>query len=148
MPDLSPEALEQIRAIVDGALARALETIGRRFEAVDARFDAVDRRFDGVEGRLAGVDGRLDGLDHRLDGVDHRLAGLEVRLEDGLAENRRYFGVIAESLQTKLELVIEGQIGLDQKLDRRCDSLARDVEGLDRRMLRMSARLPARRRRR
>lgn len=115
-PQLSPESLEPIRALIEVTVRNGLSELEGRLEP---RFDAIDRHFVELRGEM----------------------------RDGLAENRRHFGVLAEALQTKLELVIEGQMGLGQRVDRRFGEVDERIDNLDRRMVRMSARLPARRKR-
>ena len=50
-----------------------------RFDVIDQRFGAVDRRFDGV-------DRRLDAMDRKVD--------------EKFEESKRYFGVLAERLES------------------------------------------------
>jgi len=140
------------------AIDRRLDAIDQRLDAMDQRLDRMDQRFDGLDRRLDAMDQRLDGLDRRLDAMDQRLDGLEARLGDvetGLhrhisevsAADRRAFGVLAEALQTKIELVIEGVMLVDQKLDRHRVETRDELGKLDRRLTRVSARIHPRRRR-
>lgn len=155
-PQLSPESLEQIRAIVQTAVATALETTVPT--AVDAAVataletrvaTTLDRRFEDFERRQ---DVRFEAIDRQFVEVRRELqeglAANGVELQEGLAENRRHFGVLAESLQSKIELVIEGQMGLREDMNRRFKDTDAKIDALDRRMVRMSARIPVRRRRR
>jgi hypothetical protein len=74
--------------------------------------------------------------------VDPRFEALERELRDGINENRRQFGVLHEALTSKVELVIEGFNGHNQ----RCDRLEGEMHGgfaqVDRRLTSISARLP------
>ena len=56
------------------------------------------------------------------------------------AETRRHFDVIADRLMDKIELVGEGVIGVDQKLDRFRGDVAEEFRRVDRRLLRLEAR--------
>jgi len=56
------------------------------------------------------------------------------------AETRCHFDVVADRLMDKIQLVGEGVIGLDQKLDRFRDEVADRFVRVDRRLLRLEAR--------
>jgi hypothetical protein len=45
-----------------------------------------------------------------------------------LNELKRHFDIVAESLESKIQLVAEGVVNVDQKLDRRFDALKREIE--------------------
>ena len=74
--------------------------------------------------------------------VDPRFEALERELRDGIAENRRQFGVLHEALTSKVELVIEGFNGHNQRFDRLEGEMHRGFAQVDRRLIVMSARLP------
>jgi len=65
---------------------------------------------------------------------------LRAEIAAGAAETRRHFDVIADRLMDKIELVGEGVIGVDQKLDRFRGDVAEECRRVDRRMLRLEAR--------
>jgi len=56
------------------------------------------------------------------------------------AETRRHFDVVADRLTDKIQLVGEGVIGVDQKLDRFRGEVAEEFQRVDRRLLRLEAR--------
>jgi hypothetical protein len=56
------------------------------------------------------------------------------------AETRRHFDVVADRLTDKVQLVGEGVIGVDQKLDRFRGEVADEFRRVDRRLLRLEAR--------
>ena len=56
------------------------------------------------------------------------------------AETRRHFDVVADRLMDKIQLVGEGVIGVDQKLDRFRGDVADEFQRVDRRLLRLEAR--------
>ena len=56
------------------------------------------------------------------------------------AETRRHFDVIADRLMDKIQLVGEGVIGVDQKLDRFRGEVAEEFRRVDGRLLRLEAR--------
>ncbi len=60
------------------------EFLVEKFTTFDQRFDAIDQRFDGVDQRFSGIDEQFE-------------------------ETKRYFGVVAEGLQSELRQVAEGQ---------------------------------------
>jgi len=61
------------------------------------KFTAFDQRFDGVDQRFGAIDQQLDGMDQRFSGIDEQFE-----------ETKRYFGVVAEGLQSELRQVAEG----------------------------------------
>jgi len=56
------------------------------------------------------------------------------------AETRRHFDVVADRLMNKIQLVGEGVLGVDQKLDRFRGEVAEEFRKVDRRLLRLEAR--------
>jgi hypothetical protein len=56
------------------------------------------------------------------------------------AETQRHFDVVADRLMDKIQLVGEGVIGVDQKLDRFRGEVAEEFRLVDRRLLRLEAR--------
>jgi len=103
--------------------------LDRRFEAVDGRFEAVDRRF--VE-------------------MDRRFEELRAEMRAGHAETRRHFDVMAEDLKSRIQLVAEGVLLVDEKLERfraevheRFEAVDRRFEAVDQRFLRLETRVGA-----
>ena len=56
------------------------------------------------------------------------------------AETRRHFAVVADRMMDKIQLVGEGVIVVDQKLDRFRGEVAEEFRLVDRRLLRLEAR--------
>src|SRR3990172_257150 len=90
--------------------------LDERFAYLDQRFEAVDRRFDAV-------DQRFDGIDRSFDAVERRQDATDTTLED----TRRHLGVLIENLDGKIQLVAEGVINVDQKIDRVRDELKAEL---------------------
>ena len=88
--------------------------LDERFDYLDQRFEAVDRRFDAIDQRFEAVDRRFDAVDQRFDTMERRQDTTDARLED----TRRHLGVLIENLDGKIQLVAEGVINVDQKIDR------------------------------
>jgi len=65
---------------------------------------------------------------------------LRVEIAASAAETRRHFDVVAERLMDKIQLVGEGVIGVDQKLNRFRGEVAEEFRQVDRRLLRLEAR--------
>ena len=66
---------------------------------------------------------------------------LRAELAASAAETRRHFDVVADRLMDKIQLVGEGVIGVDQKLDRVRGEVAEEFRKVDRRLLRLEARV-------
>ena len=56
------------------------------------------------------------------------------------AETRRHFAVVADSLMDKIQLVGEGVIGVDRKLDRFRGEVAEEFRRVDGRLVRLETR--------
>ena len=65
---------------------------------------------------------------------------LRAEIAASAAETRRHFDVVADRLMDKIELVGEGVIGVDQKLDRVRGEVAEEFRRVDRRLLRLMRR--------
>jgi len=66
---------------------------------------------------------------------------LRAEIATSAAETRRHFDVVADRLMDKIQLVGEGVIGVDQKLDRFRGEVADEFHRVDRRLLRLEARI-------
>ena len=103
--------------------------LDRRFEAVDRRFSEMDRRFEELR--------------------------TEMRASD--ADTRRHFDVVAEDLKSRIQLVAEGVLLVDKKLERfraevherfeavnrRFEAVDRRFEAIDQRFMRLETRVGA-----
>ena len=59
------------------------------------------------------------------------------------AETRRHFDVVAEQMMSKLQLVAEGVVAVDQKVDRLTTEMRSEFQKVDRRFLHLEARIVA-----
>ena len=83
------------------------------------------------------------------EGLRTDIAATEDRLRVEIsADTTRHIDVIVEALMSKMELVVEGVRTVDRRLDRFSDEVRGDFEKVDRRLLRLHARIGTRRRRR
>ena len=69
------------------------------------------------------------------------LPDIRAEIAASAAETRRHFDVVADRLMDKIQLVGEGVIGVDQKLDRFRGEVADEFRRVDRRLLRLEARI-------
>jgi hypothetical protein len=65
---------------------------------------------------------------------------VEARILGSTAETRRHFDVVADSLMDKIQLIGEGVIKVDQKLERFRGEVAEEFRRVDGRLLRLEAR--------
>ena len=95
----------------------------------------LDRRFAELKSEITG--------ELRAD-IAASAAGVKSELRAEIvasaAETRRHFDVVADSLMDKIQLVGEGVIGVDQKLDRFRGEVAAEFRRVDGRLLRLEAR--------
>ena len=66
---------------------------------------------------------------------------LRAEIAASAAETRRHFDVVADRLMDKIQLVGEGVLGVDQKLDRFRGEVTEEFRNVDRRLLRLEARV-------
>ena len=66
---------------------------------------------------------------------------LRTEIASGQAETRRHFDVVAEGLMGRIQLVGEGVIGVDQKVDRLATEMQAEFQRVDRRFLHLEARV-------
>jgi len=74
-------------------------------------------------------------------------AELRAYVDATARETRGHFGVVAESMMAKLELVVEGLRGTNERLDRFQAEVHGQFTRVDRRLLRLEVRIPRPRRR-
>ncbi|MFQ5780299.1 MAG: hypothetical protein ACE5HN_05880 [Nitrospiria bacterium] len=70
-------------------------------EFLERKFDAIDEKFE-------------DTKRYTEEKFDENRRSTDQKIE----ENKRYFGVVAEGLEHKIQLVSEGVANLNEKLDR------------------------------
>jgi len=66
---------------------------------------------------------------------------LRAEIAASAAETRRHFDVVADRLMDKIRFVGEGVITVDQKLDRFRSEVGEEFQRVDRRLLRLEARM-------
>ena len=66
---------------------------------------------------------------------------LRAEMAAGDAETRRHFDVVDEHLMGKIQLVAEGVVGVDQKVDRLSEEMRAGFQTVDRRILHLEARV-------
>src|SRR5262249_2629034 len=68
-------------------------------------------------------------------------AELRREIVESAAETRRHFDVVAESLRSTIQVIAEGVLTVDRKLDRFADEVRDEFRKVDRRFLKIEARL-------
>ncbi|MGH7355352.1 MAG: hypothetical protein ACRELS_12365 [Candidatus Rokuibacteriota bacterium] len=117
------------------------QELASRFVTLDTKLAEHDARFTAVDTKLAEHDARFTAVDAKLAEHDTLLARLDARITESAAETRRHFDVIAEALMGQIRLVAEGVRTVDQKLDRFRTEVAAEFRQVDRRLLRLEARV-------
>jgi archaellum component FlaC len=103
------------------------EYLDKQREYLDEKFKSIDERFTGIDERFTGIDKRFDGIDKRFDGIDKRFEGIDKRFE-GLEADVRQTRVVVEGLEGKIQLVAEGVLTVDAKLERYHEELTKKIE--------------------
>ena len=73
--------------------------------------------------------------------LDRRFNEFRHEITVSAVETRRHFDVVAEQLMGKLQLVAEGVIAVDQKVDRLATEMRSEFQKVDRRFLHLEARI-------
>ncbi len=99
------------------------------FAYLDTRFDGIDHRFEKMQAQLDRVeetmDRRFEEMQGQMDGRFKEMQGHLNRVEETMdrrfeeTHNQiRHTNVVVEELRSKIEMVAEGHVMLDAKLDR------------------------------
>ncbi|MBM4307294.1 MAG: hypothetical protein FJ115_03760 [Deltaproteobacteria bacterium] len=83
--------------------------------------DFLDKKFTEVDNNFSRIDGKIDNLDKKIAQVDEKV---DQKTEEVLHQ----FHIIAEDLGTKIKLVAEGVVNLNEKMDRNLDQLNKNME--------------------
>lgn len=111
----------------------------------------LDRRFTGLKNELRTelrADLRIDiaasAADLRAEIVasaEETRRYVDASVAASAEETRRHFGVVAESLMSKIQLVAEGVVLVNQKVDRLAAQMRDQFEQVDRRFLHLHAQI-------
>ncbi len=70
--------------------------------------------------------------------LDRRREDLERRIDLSAAETRRHFDVVAEHFMSRLQIVADGVVMVDQKVDRLRAEMEQRFDQVERRLLSLS----------
>src|SRR6266478_6276672 len=104
------------------------------------RFDDVTHRFDVIDQRFGAVDQRFDTMDRRFDAMDQRFDATDRKIDEKFEESKRYFGVLAERLESMVGLIAEGHHSLEGQLHEFRAWTETAVGKLDQRVMRLERR--------
>ena len=113
-------------------------------EALRERLDNVDARFGGVDARFEQVDARFDKIDARFEQVDSTFSEMYRLIVQEGERTRRHFDVVAEGLEGRIRLGLEGYSELRADVSDLKDGQQRLEAGhlqLDVRMLALESRV-------
>ena len=128
------ESGAETRQYIDGRLT---ESAAETREYIDGRL-----RESAAETRQY-IDGRLtESATETREYAAETRQYIDGRLTESAAETRRHLGVMAESLMEKMELLAEGVRANGERLDRFQGEVRDQFARVDRRLLRLQARLP------
>ena len=110
---------------------------------------AVDLRADITTSATSVTDNLRAEITASAASVTDQSVAREDRLRSDIsADTARHIGTLVESLMSKIELVAEGVRTVDHRLDRFSDEVREEFQKVDRRLLRLHARVSGGRRRR
>ena len=118
-------------------VALAADTAG-----VDPELAAyLDRRFDEFrQEHVSGTEFNEFRTEVRAEFADVKTE-LRREIAESAAETRRHFDVVAESLRSTIQVIVGGVLTVDRKLDRFADDVRDEFRKVDRRFLKIEARL-------
>ena len=95
-----------------------MEELDGRMEELDGRIEALDGRVEALDGRVEALDGRVEALDGRVEALDGRIEALNGRVDglDGSVTGLRL--VIENEIRPNIQILAEGHMMLNEKLDR------------------------------
>ena len=114
------------------ALAEFEERLDKKLDAkLDARFAALrlDERFGQIDRRFEQIDQRFEQIDQRFGQVDRSFVAL--RLDERFAEARAHTDARFDELKTKLDIVYDGVVGVNERvgaLELKLDTFEERVE--------------------
>ena len=79
-------------------------------ESLDSRIKVLGTQVEDFELRFKRIDTRFDEVDKRFDKIDRRM--------DTFEESQRKMGVLMETMDGKLSLMLEGYVGHDARIAR------------------------------
>jgi len=127
---------------MDRETTERFDDVTRRFDVIDQRFGTVDRRFDGVDRRLDAMDQRFDAMDQRFGAMEQRFDATDRKIDEKFEESKRYFGVLAERLESMIGFIAEGHHSLERQLHEFRAWTETAVGKLDQRVMRLESRRP------
>ena len=127
---------------MDRETTERFDDVTHRFDVIDQRFGAVDQRFDGVDRRLDAMDQRFDTMDQRFGAMEQRFDATDRKIDEKFEESKRYFGVLAERLESMIGFIAEGHHSLERQLHEFRAWTETAVGKLDQRVMRLESRRP------
>jgi len=115
-------------------IGEGIEKLNQRFDGVDQRLDGMDQRFDNIDKRFDAIDERFEGVDKRFEGIDKHFETLESKMDEGF----RHQGVLLEAMQDDIDILVDGQEMLHERIDRlqgTVSEIGAKVESIDMRLL-------------
>lgn len=120
---------EALRAEVQASAARTQETLRAEIEASATRTQELLR----AEIQASAAETRQ--------GIQAAEARTREYVDQKVEDNRRHFGVIAEALESKIQIVAEGVTMVDEKFEGFRNEVREDFQRVDRRFVRLDARV-------
>ena len=134
---MTPCARGSLRRRLFGATLDAPGVRGQSIRVDQELVAYFDRRFSELKSELKSE--LRSELTSELTSEITASLGAEIRAS--AAETRRHFDVVADRLMDKIQLVGEGVIGVNQKLDRFRGEVGDEFRRVDQRLLRLEARI-------
>ena len=82
----------------------------------------------------------MEFLGKQFENIDKRFEGIEKRLDntatkDDIEDVKRHTGVLIEAIDRKIDIVIEGLMGEQERHDRDVETIGQEHHGLEKRVL-------------
>ena len=105
--------------MADGENNDLMKFLERQFEGINKKFESIDRQFEGVNKQFEGIYKRLDNTPTKDDLASFATKDdLDAKITAAKEEAMRHTGVLIEDVKHKLDIVIEGLMGVNEGRDR------------------------------
>ncbi|MDD1748781.1 MAG: hypothetical protein LUO89_02795 [Methanothrix sp.] len=107
-----------------------MDFLGKQFQGIEKQFERIDKRFEGIEKRLDNTASKDDLANFATKDDLTKLA-----TKDDIEDVKRHTSVLIEALDHKIDIVIEGVMAANERLDRHAEENKQEHSSLEKRIL-------------
>ncbi len=123
-------------SMADNDNKELMDFLGKQFQGIEKQFEGINKRLDNTATKddLANF-ATKDDLANFATKEDLANFATKEDLELKFAESMRHTGVLIEAVERKLDIVIEGLMTSNERLDRHAEENKQEQHGLEKRIL-------------